>query len=477
MAYDGIIRPKEKYHRADMLYGINAVMADQRSQYVEEVPDQHEENRPEHLASDFAIIPEQGEAHESISPKVIPSPVAQINQALLPSLTQKNQPLEDERGLSVFKSRKMPRSIPQLTRPALLGPQPGGAVQSSPSSVVPPVVPVSVPTPVSMIRPGAPEFPASLNLPPRDDVLKPGGQITAIVDGGDIGERSNDPSPTKTERLRKVARWAREAATAPPPLINEAQNDSQEAALRRDGDRLDIAAESPSTPPQFGRQLPSTPHAASQYAQTLHRGLATFEDPDGVLPTHRIPDNDDCRSSVPADHPMEERNPTADEKELTPQRIQQDREPVLPTEALQQLQSIHGTVQALHRSHESSQLDGTYEEAVMANTDESKEILAKTNVLLEMISAIHERLAERSTIGGISPVATGNDAEPFPDCGAEKVAEGLEPLEPYIQAPTTTLPSRELELGGILHPGEDTVSTEKQQVSASEDVASRASTK
>lgn len=500
MAYDGVMRPEEECPREDMLYGINAAMADQRQQYMEEVPEQHEVFAPEHLASDFAMVPGQEEANGATSPKGIPSPVVPTKQALLRPSTQNGQPVEDERDLSVWKSRKMPRPIPQLTRPALLGPQPGDAMQPMqrvPSKVVPPVLPVSVPTPVSIIRPRAPEFTAPLNLPPRDDALSPAGQITAMLDGGDSGERSNDPSPTKTERFRKVKRWAQEAATARPPLVNEAQNDSQEAALRRDEDRLDIAAESLSTPPQFERQLPSIPHMASPYAHdttqpknkpppaedieeqthNLPGGLATFEGPEEVLLTPRIDHNDDCRSAVPAELPMEERNPTSEGKAPTPERMELDRAPVLPTEPLQQLQSIHDTVQALHLSHESSQRNGTFKEAVMANTDESKEILAKTNVLLGMISAIHERLAGSSTTGGTSPVAVGDVSKPIPGQRAEKAAEGPESLDPKVQAGTTTSPSPEPELVGISHVGEETMSTENQQVSVSDVVASRLSTK
>lgn len=478
--------PGEGYRQADLHCGITVDLADPPP--AEEVLSHYLEAAPRKQADDLTIPFGKEEPQGSNTMENVPA-LPSVRPLMPPA--QNGRPVTDERVLSVFKSRKMPRTTPHLTMPALLAAEALGVTHDATSKVVPPVMPVCVPTPVSIIRPRSPEATAPLNLLPRE-ALPPTAQAEAVFDSDDFAERRIDPSPTKTERFRKVASWAQEAAIAPPPMANEPQNDNREAALRRDEDRLDLVPESFSPPISIERHLPCIPQKAlrasridardidqlenealledtlKEEARQLPGGLAMFPDLaiDPPSPRNQFDEHDIPRLTGPLEHPVEEPRATAHEmdEELEPHI---GRNHVLPVQAeiLQRLQGIHDTVQVLQRSAEIPQIDTTFKEAVMANKDQTHEILSKTNALLDMISDIQQTLAGQSRALAISgDLATGED---MPRQGTEQETEGAE-----IQGPETRIAAmissdepRQLELEGTSKVAENIVAEETLKVS------------
>lgn len=334
---------------------------------------------------------------------VVPSPAYQPKTS--------HPPIMNERGLSVFKSRQVPHAPRQLIMPTLLSSDVEAAQD------VPPVMPVCVPTPVSIIRPRPmPDATPPLNIAGRSS-QQPRPSPVQVLD--DIAERLNDPSPTKTERFRKVASWAQDAAIAPPPL-DERQNDGREAALRRDEDRLAVNTVSftPSTTkralPSMRHRLPEMPPLKSSFMGNGPSPAAQME-ADGQaqsMPGGPIPNtNEEPGLYLSHDHLDTPRSCAT----LLPPVA--DAEPNFETTAFDSAPALEGDLQEFRRLAEPEQPLAEHvlprastafhpgipsEEPAMVNAIQL-EILSKTNALLEMIPSIQQKLEDQPSATPVMP--------------------------------------------------------------------------
>ncbi|KAJ9104794.1 hypothetical protein QFC19_003935 [Naganishia cerealis] len=336
------------------------------------------------------------------------------------------QPVQHERGLSVFKNRQAMMRRPQhLTTPAplKLKPKDGNAISSS--KRVPPVIAVPL---LSAVDDVVTETPMNAVEPLRFPLRS--GQTTQTEEF-DKGQSRLDTSPTKTERLKNVADWAQGAAIAPPPPANEPQNHNQEAALYRDEDRLDMR---PCTPPldgysplatSAGRALPSLPVVDFGAA---HSGLAS---------DHTVPHSEYHMEAVEAQEReleegtvspfdpkpagngqtgIEASSPvaTSPEQRCDPRLLDRsllnsdilcsnteslisvpkdiNAQQAISPDIVQHFDEIRAAIQLLQQSTEASKVDDSLKAALMSNKDQTGDILAKTDVVLDIISAIKEKL-------------------------------------------------------------------------------------
>ncbi|KAJ9125201.1 hypothetical protein QFC22_000155 [Naganishia vaughanmartiniae] len=323
--------------------------------------------------------------------------------------------VQDERGLSVFRTRQaMMRQPGRLTTPApLSGVEPTCVDVLSSSKVTPPVTMAFLQSPMDMANQGPPREMEPLRLPRRIQ------QTTPTLENG-FGQEGRDTSPTKTERLRTVADWAQGAAIAPPPPANDPRNASQEAALYRDEDRLDIRIESPAmdfaslpTAHVASRALPSTP---AHIPWKSHSRMVS-DDAEHIF-ENRLPEADVpvtqagfCRPS-PADGVrdsevkvlspndlalMESRDPRpllVLTKAVSPTPFpneEVDAHVAMPLDVVSQLNEIRAGIQALQQATDATQVDGTFKEALMLNKDQTGEILAKTDIVLNTMTSIQEK--------------------------------------------------------------------------------------
>lgn len=477
MAYDGITGRRDMHRLHDGGRGCSVSMPDHAQSSMEEVRAECTEAEPAQHTLESAIGPNQEELSKPNIPESTPSLATSAGQVHLSS-AYGLPAVVDERAASIFRPSKVPRRLIETTLPPLLGSLPGGVGRDLQSRVVPPVMPVSVSTPVPEIsrRPS--------DSTPRNEEPVSHWQVPVMAEDSDGEGMENESSPTKTEQCRNVERWAQEAAEATPPLRIEPHNDNQEAALRRDEDRLVIGGDVRSTPEQTEHRLPSPPPVVSSLASSSVMQIETDAPEEGIeeqtrhLPGHfaaceglevNLPSPQATRThgngnfypvSSVQDLPQES-SPTADGQTLTPAwSAEQNRTPHLDIEALQTLQSIHDTMQALQHSHESSQLDGSFKEAVMASKDQTNEILAKTDALLGMISDLEQRLSERWSVGGPSTGATGQEGRP-PLQGSADAAVCLDSQTPQSQDVASS--SRQL---GLMETsdGVDNEPTLRQQV-------------
>lgn len=322
-----------------------------------------------------------------------------------------HQPIVDERVLSVF-SRHAPR---HLKMPELL------STTSGAKHVVPPVMPVGVPTPVSCVRPKI----VAEEITPLNGVARsPQQPRPAVTEGSNhIAERLNDTSPTKTERYRKVASWAKDAAIAPPP-VEGPQNDARDAALRRDEDRLageDVLI-SPPTPasnlrplPSVRRKLPEVPPGKSTVLENPPPSMAPvdFNEVEQSMPGGPLPKDTHSESHLFKD--------STDQDDVILPTLTVEVKPASESAAMAMTSAKEGHQQALpgfdqqHRS----QVEQILESPSIAQPDltaggaaktiqDKSEILSKTNALLEMISSIQQKLED---LPSVNPKSREQDAD------------------------------------------------------------------
>jgi hypothetical protein len=448
-AYDGIVGRRDMHRPQRNGDGTTAAPPDHIRSSMEEVRAELKEVEPAPHIREFALDPTEEESSKSNIPESTPCLATSAAGAHLLS-AQNLPPVMDERAASIFRPSKMPRRVVKTTLPPMLGSPPGSDARDLASRASTPVMPVPVPAPVPAIR-RRPSDPT-----PRVEEPVSHWQVPVMAEDSDGEGMENESSPTKTEQCRNVERWAQEAAEATPPLRIEPHNDNQEAALRRDEDRLVIGGDVRSTPQQTEHRLPSPPPVVSSLASSAVTQIENDAPEEGIeeqlrqLPGHfaayeglevNVPSSQATQThgsgnfysvSSVQDLPQE-LPPTGVGETLTPEwSAEQNRTPHLDIEALQTLQSIHDTMQAIQHSHESSQLDGSFKEAVMASKDRTNEILAKTDALLGMVSDLEQRLSERLPVGGLATRATGQEGRP-PLQGSADAAVGLDSQTPQPQ--------------------------------------------
>lgn len=326
-----------------------------------------------------------------------------------------HQAIINERGLSVF-SRHAPR---HLKMPELLSTTAGA------EHVVPPVMPVCVPTPVSCVRPRiVPDGTAPLNIVARSSQQP---QPAAAEGTNHIAERLNDPSPTKTERYRKVASWAKDAAVAPPP-VEGPQNDARDAALRRDEDRLageDILV-SPPTPapilrplPSVRRKLPEVPPSKITVLENPPASMAAvdFNEVEQSMPGGPLPKDRHLESHLESH--LFKSSTNQDDAILPMPTVEVAPAPVSVALDMISAKDVHQQASPGFDQQHRSQVEPILETpsvaqpgltaggAAKTNEDQS-EILSKTNALLEMISSIQQKLDD---LPSVNPKGCEQDAE------------------------------------------------------------------
>ncbi|KAJ9108850.1 hypothetical protein QFC21_000170 [Naganishia friedmannii] len=371
----------------------------------------------EHLRADLSPIPEHGEGPQDLLQLSLESsgptkPAGHNRGGLLKDV----QSVQDERGLSVFRTRQaMMRQPGRLTTPAPLSQVIPTGVDVLPwSKMVAPVMIASLQSPMTMAN----EEPRQEIHPLRQP--RPVQQTAPTMENG-IGQGVLDTSPTKTERLRKVADWAQGAAIAPPPPANDPQNASQEAALYRDEDRLDIRTGSPPTDlafspiPHASRVLPSIPTDSPWISDPRKVSDGTIHGPEDRLleadmpvaeaeanvsspsVTEAILERSYVPEPLPAQTLMDPKTLLSPPKSLTPlskplSNEEVDARVAMSPDVVVRLNEIRAEIQSLQQSTDATQLDGTFKEALMQNKDQTGDILAKTDIVLGIMKAIEEKL-------------------------------------------------------------------------------------